>query len=201
MRTWLHLGVRPTIGDYGLVAPLYAHLARDPYPARLMQQTAHRVWRWTERMNRADHDAGEYGDVPESLFADDQVPDTLTALLRFVAEDYLPEIRAFVQYTNEWLAARPEIVPGTSGLDRIQERSIGMTTFAWRGHQLRVGVMPYRLYLLQKVQDVADTASPAARAAMSRLLADTGLADLLTLRTTRRVLRVNHLEVWSDRSW
>lgn len=192
------LGGRPTIGDYGLIAPLYAHLARDPHPARLMQQTAHRVWRWTERMNRADHDAGEYGDVPDALFANDAVPDTLKALLRFVAEDYLPEVRAFVQYTNEWLAARPELVAGTNGLDRIQDRVIGTTSFAWRGNDVRVAVMPYRLYLLQKVQDVADQASPAARATIDALLLETGLSDLLALRTTRRVIRANHLEVWSE---
>jgi glutathione S-transferase len=192
------LGGRPTIGDYGLIAPLYAHLARDPYPARMMQQTAHHVWRWTERMNRADHDAGEYGDLPETLFANDGVPDTLKALLRFVAEDYLPEVRAFVQYANEWLAAHPGIVAGTNGLDRIQDRVIGMTSFQWRGHELRVAVMPYRLYLLQKIQDAADQAAPDARAHIDRLLADTGLADILTLRTQRRILRSNHLEVWSE---
>ena len=192
------LGGRPTIGDYGLIAPLYAHLARDPYPSRLMQQTAHRVWRWTERMNRADHDAGEYGDVPETLFADDGVPDTLKALLRFVAEDYLPEVRAFVQHTNEWLAAHPDIKPGTNGLERIQDRVIGVTSFQWRGHELRVAVMPYRLYLLQKIQDAADQAAPDARVHIDRLLADTGLADILTLRTQRRILRSNHLEVWGE---
>jgi len=192
------LGGRPTIADYGLIAPLYAHLARDPYPARLMQQTAHRVWRWTERMNRADQDAGEYGDVPEELFADDHVPDTLMALLRFVAEDYLPEVRAYVQYANEWLSARPEIVAGTNGLARLQDRSIGMTTLTWRRHQVQVVVMPYRLYLLQKAQDIADRASPDARATISRLLADTGLSDVLKLRTRRRILRSNHLEVWSE---
>ncbi|MFT7285988.1 MAG: glutathione S-transferase [Halieaceae bacterium] len=30
------LGWRPSIGDFGLLAPMYAHLGRDPYPARLM---------------------------------------------------------------------------------------------------------------------------------------------------------------------
>lgn len=193
------LGGSPTIGDYGLVAPLYAHLARDPYPARLMQQSAHRVWRWCERMNRADHDAGEYGRPQEALFAEDGVPDTLKALLRFIAEDYLPEVRAFVGFANEWLAARPDLVAGTNGLDRVQDRWLGQVEFNWRGHQLRVGVMPYRLYLLQKIQDVADAAAPHALAGMNVLLDETGLSELLTLRTSRRVLRHNHLEVWGER--
>lgn len=193
------LGGRPTIGDYGLVAPLYAHLGRDPYPARLMQQTAHRVWRWTERMNRSDHDAGEYGPLEESLFADDHVPDTLKALLSFIAQDYLSEVRAFVAYANEWLAARPGLTAGTSGLDRVQERQIGEVEFDWRGHPIKVGVMPYRLYLLQKIQDGVDAATPEARSRLNALLDETGLTDLVTLRTSRRIERLNHLEVWGDR--
>ena len=192
------LGGRPTIGDYGLIAPLHAHLGRDPYPATIMKRTAYRVWRWTERMNATAQDAGEYGRPPEELFPADAVPATLKALLRFIAEDYLPEVRAYVAFTNAWLAERPDLAPGTNGLDRPQERRIGEVEFVWRGHSVRVGVVPYRLYLLQKVQDVAARASPAERADMEALLAETGLSDLLTLQTSRRVERVNNLEVWGD---
>jgi Glutathione S-transferase, C-terminal domain len=195
----LLLGGRPTIGDYGLMAPLYAHLARDPYPARIMQQTAHRVWRWTERMNRPDQDAGEYGRPPEALFSDDSVPDALKALMRFIAEDYLSELRAHVAFANDWLAARPELKAGTNGLDRVQDRRIGEAAFDWRGHRMRVSVMPYRLYLLQKVQDIADHAAPGAASGMMALMAETGLQELLTLRTSRRILRRNHLEVWGEK--
>jgi glutathione S-transferase len=191
------LGGRPTIGDYGLIAPLYAHLARDPYPAYLMKRSAFRVWRWVERMNAAGQDAGEYGAPAEELFADDAVPDTLKALMRFVAEDYLPEVRAFVGFTNDWLKQHSAIRSGTNGMPRPQDRAIGMTSFDWRGHEVRVGVMPYRLYLLQKIQDVADAASPQARTEMDGLLAETGLEALLTLRGARRVVRQNHLEVWA----
>jgi hypothetical protein len=192
------LGGCPTIGDYALIAPLYAHLGRDPYPAAIMKRTAYRVWRWTERMNFAAQDAGEYGRQPEELFPADAVPATLKALLRFIAEDYLPEVRAYVAFANAWLAERPDLASGTSGFDRPQERRIGEVEFVWRGHSVRVSVMPYRLYLLQKVQDVAEQAGPDDRAAMQALLAETGLSDLLTLHTARRVERVNHLEVWGD---
>ena len=192
------LGGRPTIGDYGLVAPLYAHLARDPYPAQLMKDTAFRVWRWVERMNASDQDAGEYGAPSPDLFADDAVPETLKALMRFVAEDYLPEIEAYVGYTNDWLARRPEIETGTNGLPRRQDRSIGQVEFLWRGLPVRVGVMPYRVFLLQKVQAVADSARGPDRDAIATLLAETGLSDLLTLRTTRPVERKDFIEVWGD---
>lgn len=191
------LGGAPTIGDYGLIAPLYAHLARDPVPAQRMQLTAHRVWRWTERMNRADADAGEYGAPDPALLADDGVPDSLKALLRFVAADYLPEVRAYVGFINDWLAARPDLAAGTSGLDRPQDRSIGAVAFDWRGLEITAMVMPYRLYLLQMVQAVYDNADAAGQGAIRELLTETGLSELLTLRTTRRVERRGHREVWS----
>ena len=191
------LGGRPTLGDYGLVAPLYAHLGRDPYPAQIMKQTAFRVWRWTERMNAADQDAGEYGEVAPELFVADAVPDTLLNLLRFVAEDYLPEVRAYVAYTNTWIADHPNLEAGTNGLPRKQDRGIGATSFEWRGHMITVWVMPYRIYLLQKIQDVFDGALPSDQAVMSDLLDQTGLSELLTLRTSRRIERRNHLEVWA----
>jgi len=191
------LGGRPSLGDWGLIAPLYAHLARDPYPAQMMKASAFRVWRWVERMNTPDQDAGEYGDVAEDLFEADGVPETLKALLRFIAEDYMPEIEAYVGYANKWLAENPEIKSGTNGLERPQDRAIGATEFSWRGQTIKVMVMPYRLYLLQKIQDVVDGAAPEARAAMESLLSETNLTPLLTHRADRRVERKNYLEVWS----
>ena len=190
------LGGRPTIGDWGLIAPLYAHLARDPFPAQMMKQTAYRVWRWVERMNAADQDAGEYGAPPPELFPDDAVPATLKQLLRFVADDYLPEVRAYVGFANQWLAERPDLKPGTSGLPRSHDRTIGQVAFDWRGVPIQVAVMPYRLFLLQKVQDVAEAATADGRKAIDQVLSATNLAELLTLRTTRRVERRDQLEVW-----
>jgi glutathione S-transferase len=190
------LGGRPTLGDYGLIGPLYAHLGRDPYPADMMKRRAHRVWRWVERMNAAGQDAGDYGSPAPDLFADDAVPETLMALLRFVAQDYLPEIVAAVGFTNDWLAARPEIEAGTNGLARASDRVLGQVEFLWREVAIKVSVMPYRLYLLQQVQDAAQAGDPAAQAEIGAMLKDAGLAELLTLKTTRRVERVNHLEVW-----
>ena len=98
------LGWRPCIGDFGLLAPMYAHLGRDPHPARLMQQRAIRVYRWVERMNRADQDAPEYFNAGSHFLADDEVPETLLAVLRVLAEDFVPESRAAAQHINAWLA-------------------------------------------------------------------------------------------------
>ena len=97
------LGWRPCIGDFGLLAPMYAHLGRDPHPARLMQQRAIRVYRWVERMNRADQDAPEYFNAGSHFLADDEVPETLLAVLRVLAEDFVPETIAAAARINDWL--------------------------------------------------------------------------------------------------
>ena len=190
------LGGRPTIGDFGLVGPLYAHLGRDPVPARLMQSTAWPVWRWTERMNAPEATLDSFADAGEALSAGDAIPETLRALMRFVAEDYLPELRAHIDFANAWLDDRPDLTPGTNGLDNPAQRGIGVATFDWRGHRISTGVLPYRFWLLQRIQDAAEMLTGEDGARLEALLADTGLADLLTLRTRRRVERVNHLEVW-----
>ena len=140
----------PTTGSSG---PLYAHLARDPYPSVLMKQRAQRVWRWVERMNAPVLDASEYGDCSEELFADDAVPDTLRALLAYIGEEYLDEAVAQVAAVDAWLAEHPEAAEGEVVLGKPNRRFSGTTTFAWRGHAMTVAVVPYRLFLVKRVQD------------------------------------------------
>ncbi|MBY0563897.1 MAG: glutathione S-transferase family protein [Hyphomonadaceae bacterium] len=188
------LGGRPTLADYGFIGPLFAHLARDPYPAQLMKRQAPRVWRWVERMNAPDLNAGEYVSADASVFTES--PPTLMALLRFVAQDFLPDLAAQVAFANRWLDERPDIEVGSNGCPRPGDRSIGFANFAWRGHELRVAVMPYRFFMLQRIQDAFAQAEQSARGVIEDLFDDVGLSPLLTLRTRRRVERRNYLEVW-----
>jgi len=190
------LGGRPTIGDYGLIAPLYAHLARDPYPAQLMRQTAPAVSRWVERMNSAEQIISGYAYDSEALFADDTVPETLKELLRYIAAEYLAEITAHVDFANQWLADQPDLQTGSNGLKNPGKRFIGMAEFDWRGIRLKTTVMPYRFYLLQRVQDCFAAASKDEQRAIEELFSETGLSAILSLKTNRRVERENHLEVW-----
>lgn len=188
------LGWRPCIGDFGLLAPLYAHLGRDPYPARLMQQRAPRVYRWVERMNRADQDAPEYFNAGEDFLSDDAVPETLIAVLRTVAEDFVPETLAAANCINQWLTDhQPEV--GSAAVGRLAQ-AIGMTQFSLRGSTIDALAQPHRFYLLQRVQDLYDALQGDDKNAVDLMLKQCGLSDVMSARLTRRIGRADNLEVW-----
>jgi glutathione S-transferase len=190
------LGGRPTIADYGFFGPLYAHLARDPYPSVLMKQRAQRVWRWVERMHAPVLDASEYGECDEALVADDAVPDTLRALLAYIGEEYLDEAVAQVAAVDAWLAEHPESAEGEVVLGKPKRRFSGTTTFAWRGREMTVAVVPYRVFLVKRLQDAYAAAPPDAQATVRALFAEAGLDPLLDVRPRRWVLRSDNREVW-----
>jgi glutathione S-transferase len=193
------LGNKPTLGDYCLMGPMWAHLFRDPAPTAVIKKHAPRVGRWVERMSTYEPYDGEYFDsatAPRELVANDALPDTLVAMMRYVAEEYLPEITAHVEYANEWLTQQTDLVTGTNGLPDPGARGIGKTAFAWRGIEIETAVMPYRFWLMQRLHDAVAAVDASSQAAIRTAFSNAGLESLLDLRTIRRVERVNHLEVW-----
>ncbi|MDG2048229.1 MAG: glutathione S-transferase family protein [Halioglobus sp.] len=188
------LGWRPSIGDFGLLAPMYAHLGRDPYPARLMQQRAARVYRWVERMNRADQDAPEYFNAGSDFLAGDEVPETLVDVLRVLAEDFVPETLAAAEFINAWLEKeQPEA--GTPAVGRLAQ-SLGNAEFTLRDRTISALVQPYRFYLLQNVQDIYTALTPEDQASVDQLLENCSMINILTAKLDRRIGRANNLEVW-----
>ncbi len=197
------LGNRPTLGDYGLMAAMWAHLFRDPAPQSLIKRHAPRVGRWVERMSTSTTYSHEY-ETADSLFADDRIPDTLQDMMRFVADEYLAEITCHVAAANQWLNAHPDLTPGTNGTDNPAARGLsggglddaGLAAFDWRGHQISTAVLPYRFWLLQRLHNALGEADPYDQSRVRKLFKSTGLAGLLDLRTHRPVERRRHLEVW-----
>ncbi|MCX2980919.1 glutathione S-transferase family protein [Halieaceae bacterium IMCC14734] len=188
------LGWRPCIGDFGLLAPMYAHLGRDPYPAQLMQQRAVRVYRWVERMNRADQDVPEFFDPGSDFLADDEVPETLIAVLRILAEDFIPETRAAAEAINRWLEEKqPE--QGAPAVLRLSE-GMGNAEFAVRGQSMTAIAQPYRFYLLQRVQEEYAALAADEQASVKQLLEACGMSAVLAITLQRSLGRANNLEVW-----
>jgi len=190
------LGGRPTLGDFGLIAPLYAHLSRDPEPSLIMKRDAWPVWRWVERMNSPVTDSGEYGDVPRELFADDAIPPTLTALLAYIGREFAAEVEAHVGFIDNWLEQNDEIVEGDVVGGKPYKRSLGLVTWNWRGHEISTNAIPYRLLHLQRIQQSFAEADPTAQQVASELLGEAGLSGLLELKARRRVVRSDNRELW-----
>ncbi len=188
------LGWRPCVGDFGLLGPMYAHLGRDPYPARLMQQRATRVFRWVERMNRADQDVPEYFEAGSDFLADDEVPESLLTVLRVLAEDFVPETRGAAQQINAWLA-ESQPAAGEPAVGRLAQ-GVGVSEFTLRGQAVSAMAQPHRFYLLQRVQDAFSALSVDDQSAVSDMLAACGMAQVLDISLDRRIGRTDNLEVW-----
>jgi glutathione S-transferase len=188
------LGWRPSIGDFGLIAPMYAHLGRDPHPAKLMQQQAVSVHRWVERMNRYDQDVPEFFKAGNDFVEDDDVPESLMAVLRVLAEDFVPETVAAADAINAWLAEnKPEA--GVPAVGRLAQAP-GTAIFDLRGETIEALAQPHRFYLLQRVQDDYQGLSEPDKVKIDHLLQAAGMKAILEAKLNRYIARVDNLEVW-----
>ncbi|MCY3640385.1 MAG: glutathione S-transferase N-terminal domain-containing protein [Gammaproteobacteria bacterium] len=185
------LGGKPCIGDFGMMAPLYGHLGRDPKPLSLMQTQAVRLFRWVERMNRSEPDAGEFANKDYAYLGNDEVPDTLIHALKHFAIDYVPETRAACACINQWLDENADVPVGTE-----VERGVGMCSFEIQGMPLSTIAQPFRFYVLKRVQDEFDALDGQSRDNAAELLAACDMEEVLDFRLTRGIGRANNLEVW-----
>jgi len=185
------LGGKPSIGDFGLIAPFYGHLARDPYPSAMMKKKAYHGFRWTERMNRADSDMGEFPDCPEAFLERDRIPETLKRALKFIAEaDLVAETAAAAECINQWL--RENHPPAGTRV----KRGVGFGSFEIRGVPVQALAQPYRFFLLKRIQNTYTAMDEPGRQAVESLMRELGLEPLLAITIDRQVVRHDNLEVW-----
>lgn len=189
------LGWKPSIGDFGLLAPMYAHLGRDPVPANLMKQNAIRVFRWVERMNRADQDAAEFFDAEDDYLADDLIPDSLIAVMKIIAEDLVPETRAVAEVINHWLAENAP-APGTPVQELLAQGNYGMAQFEVRGQSLSSICGTYRFAMLQRMQGLFAALDKDGQRAVQTLFADCGLEPMLSIQLDRQLGWSENQHIW-----
>jgi len=132
------LGTRPSIGDYGLIGPLYAHLFLDPASGRVMQECAPKVVDWVKRV----HDPKEHdGD----FLKNDEVPETLLPLLGRMFAEHVPVLMSTAQHVEEWVKNNPG--------ERKIPRSIGMHEFTVEGVTEERSIAPANLWMWQRPYD------------------------------------------------
>ena len=185
------LGGKPCIGDFGMIAPMYGHLGRDPKPLSLMQAEGIRLFRWVERMNRGEPDVGEFEVQDGQFLTDDRVPDSLIEVLKHLAIDFVPETRAASSCINDWLYEQGDLPAGSE-----VARGVGVGSFEVRGATIKALAQPYRFYLLKRVQDEYAALSTEEQTDVDRMLSACDMKELLSLRLRRDIGRENNLEVW-----
>lgn len=186
-------GGLPSVGDHGLMAPLFAHLGRDPWPLHVMQQRAPRVFRWVEHMNTPEIQSPEFWDTPMSYLPDDEVPETVMRLIRTFCEDNSAVFQATAGLYRKWVAARMDWPAGSVISDTDEDQpSLGQITTPLRGRTITAGSSVHSLWVLQRTLDWLKTLSPADRYAADDLAAACGASDLLSIEFPRPLTRVGN---------
>lgn len=172
------LGTRPSLADFGLFGPLYAHLYRDPYSGRMLRQEAPQVAAWVERMLAPSDDQG-------SFLSDDRVPETLLPILRRMFNEQVPVLLKTVESIRVWADSN------TDG--RPLPRALGTHSYTLEGVEAQRAIFPYQVWMWQRPYDHVRGLRAAERAGVAALLDRLpGASEAFSLPIPRRVRRLDN---------
>lgn len=169
------LGERASMGDFGMIGPLYAHLGRDFYPKALMQAQAPCLYQWVERMNGPPQE-GEF--LPH-----DAVPETLLPVLRRMFAEHFPVLLDTVRRLEAWLRENPQ---------RKIPRAIGDHAFTLGGVSAQRKIFPYSQWMLQRPLDFYQSLRGADKESVDALLRQAGGYDAMQTFIRCRLRRVHN---------
>ena len=185
------LGGHPTIADFGLIGPLYAHLGRDPVPCELMKRVAPHVYRWTERMFEPGIIDGEFIDTPPSLADDDSIPDTLIPFVEYLFRDCGAQVTGTIETFNNWV--RTESPQAGTLVQKDPEGPVGAHPqlgnfeFELQGTTIKTEAFANVVHHFQRVLDVVDGLDEESRARFDELISQTGGEQMMATRLTHRI--------------
>lgn len=174
-------GGRPSIGDFGLIGPLYAHLYRDPAPGELMRQIAPYVCKWVERMISEDLPQGEF-------LVNDEIPETLIPVLQRMASEQLPVLIDTDRRLTAWRRENTDA--------KEVARFIGMHKFTVEGVESERAVLPFSLWMFKRPVDFY--LSLDDKSDVDSVLEKSGFGDALRSGLANRLSKVDNIVVFSD---
>ena len=131
-------GDRASLGDFGLIGPLYAHLGRDPWPKRELIAPRPQLKAWIERMFQPS-------DVPGAFDTDDRVPETLAPALRSIFDEMVPFIAA--------CAAELRKTPISASDNQKAPRFFAEISYPMAGGMHRRVGLSYPVWMAQRMLD------------------------------------------------
>ncbi|MFM9864382.1 MAG: glutathione S-transferase N-terminal domain-containing protein [Micropepsaceae bacterium] len=187
------LGDAPSRADYGLMGPLYAHLGRDPYPARIMQREAPLVFRWVERMNAPEVHTPEYPDRAATFFDSANPPPAFRAVLKQAVAEYAGEVEATARLFADWCAKHPDKASGARVSDKGEDQpTFGSLEFPIENTTVRTMSSGHTLWMMQHALDAYVASNAAEKTHARTLFAQAGGASLLDLKFARRLTRIDN---------
>jgi glutathione S-transferase len=195
------LGGLPSLGDFGLLGPLYAHHFRDATSGFALRTRTPLVAEWVERTNgEGALNARQYGQQLYSLgeggalvgrpatsdggawFPDDAIPASLLPVLEVFFEEMWPVLASAMERLQAFFeaghAAPGDELPGktftpTPGFEAHQTGDGALThEFTLHGTKGRRMVLPYHVWMLQRL-------AAELRACRATPAGDAAVKDLL----------------------
>jgi glutathione S-transferase len=192
------MGWRVSIADLGLIAPMYAHLGRDPYPTALMKKLAPNVARWVERMQLPNTPDGEFASHEADWLPDDAIPATLEPVLALIFKDWGPQLFADMTSYQQWCDAHLGAPSGqliNVNDVPIVHPTVGMVSYAWRDVRVQRASAVHGLWLFQMAQFAAQALSGEAAQNLAALLQRTGGQGVMAITLPRQMERRNNVLV------
>lgn len=160
------LGGRPTLADFALIGPLYAHLGRDPWPKRELIGPRPKLAGWIARTHGGEAGGGE-------LLAEDALPDTLAPVMVSIVNELLPMLEGI----------RDRVRAHAEGLELDSKRlprMLAPVSFPMGEASFERGAMPYTLWMMQRAQAAYRALDATARGQVAAWLAGEGIPDALS---------------------
>jgi len=164
------LGTRPSLADYGMIAPLYAHLARDPWSFKNLIEPRRHLHAWIKRMNRPLENLGSYN-------AEDRLPETLDLAVSSMFGEMLPYLEGILMELRQ---ATPKVRKG-----QPFPRFLGDVTYPCGVKTHHRIAMPYTLWMAQRALDVLAAMPPHESDRVREWLKTHGGEGFLTLNIPR----------------
>lgn len=163
-------GTRPSLGDFGLIGPMYAHLARDPWSKRELIEPRKHLAAWVQRMQHPEPLSGEF-------LPDDEIPATLKPVFAMIAREMLPMLEGILREVEIAIPKREAGKPLPRGLGEIE--------FPLGNGNYRRLALPYILWMVQRMLGIYREMPVADQQKVRRWLLEFGGERLLDMKIPR----------------
>jgi glutathione S-transferase len=185
------LGGLPSAADYALMGALHAHLGRDPAGLRLMQRHAPRTFRWVEHMLVPGIQSPEFAEYPMEYLAEDRVPETALAFLRYIAETwggrFVRDVMAFEQSMSRLQPPEGHVVDSSRDQPELAEEKL-----MWRGKERVHAANVHNVWISQRARACFQALAVTEQTAIEAVVGEGMCTMLLRLPVVHPLRRVHN---------